>query len=373
MPLISGSNLALAGGTLSGSLTVSPATAITGLTVSDVTAVKTSFDRVVFAATMWNPPAAGRLDVVRATVTGKGVSNDTHGGVAFRSVAKDHTSVANVAVTGAANNGAGLIRITATAHGYTTGDEINIYGIVGTTEANASWTITVIDANTFDLQASTFANAYVSGGTSTNRPCIYAHLAEVNLTVARGGASVANADDVAGYTVQNISGGSLVSGDRQATDAFYLAASPGIVGPAWYSGFNVGADLLYAFRAGGTIEGAGLDLYPATFTGGAPAIRLPNNVSISARNAANSADVAMIKLTASPANHVQIQTTLNLADGVSVVLGTGTGTIWGSATAQKQAWWGATPVVQQVLATGAGHTVDNVITLLQTLGLCKQA
>jgi hypothetical protein len=34
---------------------------------------------------------------------------------------------------------------------------------------------------------------------------------------------------------------------------------------------------------------------------------------------------------------------------------------------------GATPVGRQVLATGASHTVDDVITLLQTLGLCKQS
>ncbi len=63
----------------------------------------------------------------------------------------------------------------------------------------------------------------------------------------------------------------------------------------------------------------------------------------------------------------------SLWDGANFVLGTSTGTKWGTATGQKQAWWGATPVVQQVLATGAGATVDNVISLLQTLGLCKQA
>lgn len=40
---------------------------------------------------------------------------------------------------------------------------------------------------------------------------------------------------------------------------------------------------------------------------------------------------------------------------------------------QKLAFWGATPVVQQVLATGAEASVDDVISLLQTIGLCKQA
>lgn len=44
-----------------------------------------------------------------------------------------------------------------------------------------------------------------------------------------------------------------------------------------------------------------------------------------------------------------------------------------SATDKKLGFWGAAPVAQQVLATGAGATVDNVITALQGIGLFKQA
>lgn len=61
------------------------------------------------------------------------------------------------------------------------------------------------------------------------------------------------------------------------------------------------------------------------------------------------------------------------AEGHNMAFGTSTGTKIGTATGQKIGFWNATPVVQQVLATGAGATVDNVITLLQTLGLCKQS
>lgn len=70
-------------------------------------------------------------------------------------------------VSGAADNGAGLIRITATAHGLTTGDSITIDSVVGTTEANGKWTATVVDTDNIDLDGSTFANAYTSGGTVT--------------------------------------------------------------------------------------------------------------------------------------------------------------------------------------------------------------
>lgn len=75
-------------------------------------------------------------------------------------------------ITGASNNGVGLIRITSASHGYATGDSIYITGVLGTTEANGTWTITSITANTYDLQSSTFANAYTSGGTSICRDYI---------------------------------------------------------------------------------------------------------------------------------------------------------------------------------------------------------
>lgn len=73
---------------------------------------------------------------------------------------------AAVTITGAANNGSGLIRLTASAHGYTTGQRVLIYGVVGTTEANGLWTITNISSSTFDLQSSTFTNTWTSGGTA---------------------------------------------------------------------------------------------------------------------------------------------------------------------------------------------------------------
>ena len=67
-------------------------------------------------------------------------------------------------ILNAADNGSGLIRITATAHGYVTGDKVGIDNVSGTVEANGSWTVTLVDANNIDLQGSTFANAYSSGG-----------------------------------------------------------------------------------------------------------------------------------------------------------------------------------------------------------------
>jgi len=60
-------------------------------------------------------------------------------------------------------------------------------------------------------------------------------------------------------------------------------------------------------------------------------------------------------------------------DNTNFIVGTGAGTKIATATGQKLGFWNATPVVQQVLATGAGHTSDDIITFLQLVGLCKQS
>lgn len=67
------------------------------------------------------------------------------------------------------NNGSGLIRV-ATKTGFVgnssvvTGTLVNITGANANTGANATWTVTKIDAQTFDLQNSTFTNAQASPG-----------------------------------------------------------------------------------------------------------------------------------------------------------------------------------------------------------------
>ena len=71
----------------------------------------------------------------------------------------------SLAVTGAANNGVGLIRITAAAHGYANGMQVSVQDVAGTVEADGIWIISGVTTDTFDLVGSTFANAYVSGGT----------------------------------------------------------------------------------------------------------------------------------------------------------------------------------------------------------------
>lgn len=73
-----------------------------------------------------------------------------------------------VTVTGTAAGGGGKVRLTFTpATVIPTGTTVRSAGIVGTTEANGLWLATFVDSTHIDLDGTTFANAWVSGGAVT--------------------------------------------------------------------------------------------------------------------------------------------------------------------------------------------------------------
>jgi len=73
------------------------------------------------------------------------------------------------------------------------------------------------------------------------------------------------------------------------------------------------------------------------------------------------------------ANRVQFGVDIELGEGDNIIFGTSTGGRVGLNSSNKLSFWGVTPIVQQVLATGGGATVDNVITALQNMGLVRQS
>lgn len=73
----------------------------------------------------------------------------------------------NNVITAISNNGSGLIRVSATGHGFSTGQHVHIEGVVGAPEANGAWTVTTVDANNFDLNSSTFVTVSSIGGLAT--------------------------------------------------------------------------------------------------------------------------------------------------------------------------------------------------------------
>lgn len=72
-------------------------------------------------------------------------------------------------VTGTADNGSGAIRLELNAlsnadFNISGQNFVAVYGVGGTTEANGSWPVTIIDSTHIDLVGSTYTNAWTSGG-----------------------------------------------------------------------------------------------------------------------------------------------------------------------------------------------------------------
>jgi len=70
-------------------------------------------------------------------------------------------------ITNVVDNGAGISRVTAVGHTFTTGGRVVIHSVTGSTSVNGTWQVTVIDADTFDVAAA-FSAAYVSGGSAVS-------------------------------------------------------------------------------------------------------------------------------------------------------------------------------------------------------------
>lgn len=61
------------------------------------------------------------------------------------------------------------IVVTATAHGFASGQTVEISGVAGNTAANGYWVITVVDANSFRLEGSSGNGTYAGGGTAQRK------------------------------------------------------------------------------------------------------------------------------------------------------------------------------------------------------------
>jgi hypothetical protein len=75
-------------------------------------------------------------------------------------------------VSGCANNGSGLVRLTtSTAHELKAGDVVVVGGVGGVTGANGRFTIAAAPTSTtLDLASSAFSGSYTSGGSVNPAP-----------------------------------------------------------------------------------------------------------------------------------------------------------------------------------------------------------
>ena len=126
-------------------------TAVNGL-LTDVTATLNTQvgDRYLYSGTRYNVPPVSNLNNLAPLASP----------AASPTIVPLPTNVSS-----AANNGAGLVRLTVgSTAGLTTGQSIAVAGVNGATEANGTWTINVIDPTHIDLVGSAFSAAYTSGG-----------------------------------------------------------------------------------------------------------------------------------------------------------------------------------------------------------------
>lgn len=101
-------------------------------------------------------------DIVRVEVLGPAIERGY-----VETLASIDTGPSTFAITGCADNGAGLIRIECSAATFSSGNTgLNsvVAGVLGCTEANGAWIMTYVDATHLDLNQSVFVNAYTSGG-----------------------------------------------------------------------------------------------------------------------------------------------------------------------------------------------------------------
>lgn len=85
----------------------------------------------------------------------------------------DPNAVTYRTVTNCTNNGGGLIRLTvATTNGLITGQYITVQEVGGVLAANGNWVATIVNNTTIDLQGTTFAGSYTSGGYVVNNPSL---------------------------------------------------------------------------------------------------------------------------------------------------------------------------------------------------------
>lgn len=99
----------------------------------------------------------------RLSIAGEYMTSLAQPGVTIEGL--DAIAPGALVITGTGNGTSNRVRITVSSTAaITTGDWKTISAVLGTTEANGTWQVNVIDATHLDLVGTTYANAYVSGG-----------------------------------------------------------------------------------------------------------------------------------------------------------------------------------------------------------------
>lgn len=80
-------------------------------------------------------------------------------------------TIGSVLTVNGAVSSSGLIKLAfSSSHGLQSGQDLFVYNVGGTTEANGFWVVTVVDSTHVTLNGSTFSNAFSSNGSAVKGP-----------------------------------------------------------------------------------------------------------------------------------------------------------------------------------------------------------
>lgn len=174
----------------------------------------------------------------------------------------------------------------------TQGLRMNLWADVTVPTALHAITSTIIDGVGDNATAIGVSGGYIAtrdraNVTGANKGLLYGLQITVSPIVARNNTPF---DDAAGLVVQN-------GGIAKATDALYVGRNAGIAGSEWYGAITIDGNSDWVLRANGTYASTGVDMSNATITSGI-GFKLKNTHTLAGRNAANNADLKLVRATA---------------------------------------------------------------------------
>lgn len=227
-----------------------------------------------------SPPVQMSTPVTRALVQASAAT-----GVVTTTVANAGgavSGISNLAIT-AATNASPIVLTTSSAHGLSSGDTAIVSGVLGNSNANGTWTVTVVDSTHLSLNNSVGNSAYTGGGVLEGGDLglvdsvIQANCVPDTVTAVTQSASAFNVNLVATVTVPlaNVAAYTLAV---QTAITNYFASLP-IGGVSSVVSFNDIVGVLYA--AGGTAVTASQVIKIAlTLNGGTVDVNYPSGTSV---------------------------------------------------------------------------------------------
>ena len=182
------------------------------------------------------------------------------------------TAATTLSASAAVAGTGGVVRLTTgSTASWATGDIAVVTGLVGTTEGNGTWALTVVDGTHVELIGSVFVNTYVSGGTVTRSVNTVAIYDSAGNWVAAAADQVAAWEGAAGTQTMAIANTAVGTVKLSPGKVYYLvvickATTPATMLTVAAAPLGVNIGLTAAKIISGTLATSGVTKLPATIT-----------------------------------------------------------------------------------------------------------